>query len=750
MERIEGIVERIVFRNEENGFTVVRLLENGKASETTAVGCLFGVQEGELLICEGFWKEDKRFGRQFSIQSFEVDVPSTTLGIEKYLASGAVAGIGPVIAKRIVDFFGEATLEILDMAPHRLKEVEGIGKKKQARIQKDWANQKDVRQVMIFLQNHGISPAFAQRIYKQYEQSSVEKVKENPYRLAADIVGIGFKKADAVAQQLGIEKDAEVRIEAGLQYVLKQQARNGHTCVPYDSLQKDAAVLLSVPFELADKCIRNLASSSKVIIRTQANSKGEYVSFVWLPLYYQYEQAIVNELARLLQFEDSLQLDDDWEQSLEEVTQAQGITLAEQQEEAVVRSIKEKVHIITGGPGTGKSTITKVVLEMCVRQKAEVLLVAPTGRASKRLAEITKCEAFTIHNALTYDFATGGFKKNRYDPLTCDVLIVDEASMIDTYLMASLLEALPNNCKLILVGDIDQLPSVGAGNVLGDLMESEKVAVSRLTEIFRQAVNSTIVTNAHKINQGIFPTVQIKKESDFFFIHERQPQRIIQNIKGLISKRLPKAYQFNKLKDIQLLCPMNKGKIGTVALNEYLQLHLNPNKKDEDTGVGPRKLVVGDKVIQTRNNYDKGVFNGDIGFIQKIVEVDKQLFVNFDGAKVEYEFSELIDLELAYAVSVHKYQGSESPCVILPIHDSYHRLLYKNLLYTGITRGKQLVILVGTKTAINTAIKNNKATQRYTGLTGMLKRENKGLPEIKILPMLGAEGYEEWVEAHGL
>lgn len=746
MDTIKGTLEHIVFRNEENGYTVGKLLEIGKAFSVTVVGNMIGIREGEQLLCHGVWRVDKKFGKQFSVHSFDVEVPTTTRGIEKYLSSGAVSGIGPVLAKRIVDTFGESTLEVFDLAIQKLRAVEGIGKKKLEIIQQDWESQKDMRQVMIFLQNHGISPAYAKRVYLKYGQQSINRVKENPYRLATDIAGIGFKKADAVAQKLGIDKDSPMRVDAGLEYVLHEQTRNGHTCLPYDYLIKVAAELLGVPYEAVADSVQELAKNHRIVIKTKLDYQQQPQSFVWLEIYYKHEQDIATEIDRLLQFEDPLQ-DGDWDTSLENVTAKQGISLAIQQEEAVLKSLDSKIHIITGGPGTGKSTITKVVLQMCLEEQAEVVLAAPTGRASKRLAEITGQEAFTLHTLLVYDFMTGGFRKNHYDPLTCNVLIVDEASMIDTFLMMALLQALPDNCKLILVGDIDQLPSVGAGNILSDLIDSERVPVTRLTEIFRQAVNSTITTNAHKINQGIFPNVQIEKDSDFFFITERAPERIIQNIYSLIDKRLPKAYKLHKFKDIQLLCPMNKGKIGATELNRVLQLKLNPNKKDEDTGIGHRKFVEGDKVIQTRNNYDKGVYNGDIGYIKKIATVDKQVFVEFDGKYVEYDFASLIDLELAYAVSVHKYQGSESPCIIMPIHENYNRLLYRNLVYTGVTRGKQLVVMIGTKEALNQAIKNDKANQRYTGLVGMLTetQEGCGLPEIKLVPMLGSEGYDEWV-----
>lgn len=744
MEILEGSLEHIVFRNEENGYTVGKVLPVGQAKVCTVVGSLMGVQVGETLICKGQWRTDKRFGKQFVVEQFEVKIPSTTRGIEQYLASGSVAGIGAAFANRIVDHFGEDTLTIFDMAPHRLLEIEGIGKKKLERIQTSWAKQKDIRQVMIFLQNCGISPNYAQRIFKVYGQKSIEKVKENPYRLSTEIDGIGFKKSDAVAQKMGLSIEDPSRIASGIEYTLEQMARHGHSCYPVERLIKEAAVLLGVALELVEMALHELAAQGRVLLQLLEQQEGRGTTFVWSKLNYEHETIIAAELQRLQFFEDVCQ-DMNWATELEGSTKKQGITLALEQEQAVVQSIKEKIHIITGGPGTGKSTITKIVLDVCLKATTKIILAAPTGRAAKRLSEITQQEASTIHSLLIFDFVTHYFRKNKYDQLDCEVLIVDEASMIDAFLMSALLQAVPDACKVILVGDVDQLPSVGAGNVLNDLIDSGQVPVTRLQEIFRQAANSQIVLNAHRINQGIFPTITTNKDSDFFFITERQPERLIQHVLGLIDKRLPKAYKFDRFKDIQLLCPMNKGKIGSIEFNRVLQQQLNPKKKNEQAGVGPRKLVEGDKVIQTRNNYDKGIYNGDIGYIKKISEVDKEILVAFDDKLVDYEWGELMDLDLAYAVSVHKYQGSESPCIILPIHEAYHRLLFRNLLYTGITRGKRLVILVGTKEAVSMAIKNNRANKRYTGLKTLLQQKQRGLPIIRPVPMLGSLEYEKWL-----
>ena len=743
MDTIKGCLEHIVYRNEENGYTVGKLLLAGEAEVLTVVGSMMGVQIGETLVCTGNWQVDKKFGKQFKVHTFDVQIPSTTRGIEKYLASGIVSGIGQVFAKRIVDYFEEQTLEILDKQPKRLLEIEGIGKKKLERIQQSWSRQQDVRSVMIFLQNYGVSPAFAQRIFKKFGEKSIELVRANPYRLSTDIEGIGFLKADNIAQQMNFDIEHPMRIESGLVYTLHQMARNGHSCYPQKLLLKEAAYLLSCGTELIQKAIDRLAATEVIV------SKVLYLSsipktYIWLKINYQYEKVIAEEIQRLKLYEDVVDAGQ-WERDIETSAQKKGITLAQQQELAVEMSLKEKVHIITGGPGTGKSTITKVVLDICLQYSKSVVLAAPTGRAAKRMTEITHKEASTIHALLVYDFISGYFRKNRNEPLTCEVLIIDEASMIDAFLMAALLQAIPDNCKLILVGDTDQLPSVGAGDVLKDLIRSQQVPVTGLTEIFRQAVNSQIIINAHKINQGIFPTIQVEKDSDFFFINEGQHTRLVQHVIGLIDKRLTKAYKFHKFKDIQLLCPMNKGPIGCIEFNKIIQQKLNPNKLNEETGVGHRKFVLGDKVIQTRNNYDKGIYNGDIGYIKKVDTIDKLLWVDYDNKLVEYEFADLIELDLAYAVSIHKYQGSESPCIIMPIHESYHRLLFRNLVYTGITRGKKLVILLGTKTALNQAIQNNEAQQRHTGLISMFQ-SGKDLPEIKIVPMLGAENYEQWLQ----
>lgn len=747
MEKIEGSIEHISFRNEENGFTVAKLLEASKSTTTIIVGVMMGVQVGETLICTGVWKQDKRFGVQFDVKSFEVKVPSSVEGIEKYLASGLISGIGAAFAKRIVQRFGADTLDVIEHSPTRLLDVEGLGKKKLARILSSWKDQKNIRNVMLFLQQYNISAAYAQRIFKEYQQESVQKVKENPYRLASEVVGIGFKKADEIAKAMGINEHSPLRLDAAIEYHLLQLAKSGHTCYPLEDFIETVSSKLGVTPQELEERLGLLVANKKIIIDSIHDGKKNS-SFIWARIYYRYEQQIAEELERLQNFPARSKVFDLDE--IDNITKKMGIVLAQQQEMAVQQSMQSKIHIITGGPGTGKSTITNVIVQLFKKNHFKVLLAAPTGRAAKRLSEITKEEAQTLHSLLSFDFGIRGFRKNYLDPLECDVLIVDESSMIDSFLMDGLLRAISDHTQLVLVGDIDQLPSVGAGNVLKDFIDSGKIEVTKLTEIFRQATNSQIVINAHKINQGVFPNVEIDKESDFFFIRERSPERINHTIVSLLSGRLKKAYGFHPLKDIQLISPMNKGDLGTQHLNQLVQATLNPiEKRKNAVERGHIIFAVGDKVMQTRNNYDKEVFNGDIGYIKRISTEDKLLTVGIDNQDVDYQFSELNELELAYAVSVHKYQGSESPCIIMPIHEQHYRLLYRNLLYTGITRGKKLVVLIGTNQALNMAIQNNHVNKRYTGLRQAIDPENNtGLPAIKIVPLLGSEGYEDWVNEH--
>lgn len=701
VEEIFGYIENVVFAGES--FTVARLKEPRKQELTCIVGALPTLQPGETIRCVGDWKHHPQYGRQFEVQSFESQEPSDLIGIQKYLESGMIKGIGPAYAERIVQRFGIDTLRVIDEEPSRLSEVSGIGRKRIEMIESCWHEQKAIRQVMIFLQAHGISPGFAQKIYKTYGDQSVEKVKQDPYILAKDIRGIGFKFADQIAIKMGIPAHSLTRIRAGIEFVLWELSNDGHTCFPKEDLEIQAAAMLQVDeLEVRDGIKRSLDEGDII----------EEEGFIAIKPFFLAERGISLQLKRLSEAPANLR-SIHVEKALIWVEEKLKISFADEQKKAIAAAVQEKVHIITGGPGTGKSTITRAILRISEKLTDQILLAAPTGRAAKRMTEITGKKASTIHSLLEMDFQSGGFKRNQDNPLKCDLLIVDEASMIDTFLLFQLLKATPTSTRVILIGDVDQLPSVGAGNVLKDVIDSGRVGVTRLTQIFRQAAHSKIVTNAHLINQGEFP--ELSGNSDFKFREEETPEKILEAIVELITEKLPRFHRFD---DIQVLSPMKRGLIGTENLNVVLQKVLNPSITPLSR-MG-RTFHVGDKVMQIRNDYEKLVFNGDVGRILTIDLSGQILSVSFDDRKVEYQFSEMDDLVLAYAVSIHKYQGSECPCVIIPIHMSHFKMLHRNLLYTGITRGKRLVILVGTKQAIGLAVRNDDVKKRYTRLKEQL------------------------------
>ena len=726
MEEIKGTLEHITFQNTESGFTVAKLKLESNQAMVKIVGMIKGVYVGEILICQGTWEEDKRFGKQFALTSFKLGVATSLNGIKRYLESGLISGIGPALAQRIVSKFGKRSLNIIDGDPQQLRKVQGVGEQKLQEIVSSWKAKKGIRGLMLFLQDHAISPTYAQKIHELYKGNSVQKIKQNPYRLAEEVVGIGFKKADTIGRLMGIEPEAKMRIDSGIEYALSQLGQQGHTCFPVEKFLDRVARLLGVAQQLVHNRLVELAIRKRIIIETQQIG-NKVDKLVWAKQYYLWEKSIVDEVKRLK--EAPILLDQAGDESnstnyemVNSVSRGLKIDLAEQQLQAAQNSLDHKIHIITGGPGTGKSTVTNVILKTYQQRKAKILLAAPTGRAAKRLSEITQHEAHTLHSLLHFDFLAIYFRKNRHDPLECDLLIVDEASMIDTFLMQGLLNALPNQAQLILVGDIDQLPSVGAGNVLRDFINSKQIRVTRLTQIFRQATHSKIVTNAHKINQGIYPDMKIEKEADFFFLPEKDSQKLKAKLLSLLGGRLKKTYGLDSMREIQVLSPMNKGELGTQVLNEAIQSVLNPPasfKKEQKRGL--ITFREGDKVIQMRNNYNKGVFNGDIAYIKEIDPKAKVLRVAFEQAVVEYTTKELNELELAYAITVHKYQGSECKCIILLIHPIHHRMLYRNLLYTGVTRGKKLVLLLGTDKAIRKAIRNDRILDRYTGLASFLK-----------------------------
>ena len=704
MEEIYGYIENIVFAEEEKGFTVARLKEPKKKELTCIVGIMPSIQPGETIRCKGAWKHHPQHGAQFEVAAFELEAPTDLIGIQKYLESGMIKGIGPVYAERIVKMFGVQTLDVIDQRPDRLLDVSGIGDKRIERIKTCWQEQRSIRDVMIFLRGHGVSPSFAQKIYRAYGDQSIRKVSSNPFQLAQDIHGIGFKTADSIATGLGIPHDSPERIDAGIEHALWELSSEGHVCYPRVELVPEVMNMLQVSLPLVEGQLDELIKKGKLI---------EEEGFIWVKPLYLAETAIARELVRITQSPcriRSVLLD----KALQWVEQQLKLELAPEQKTAVAQGVKEKVLIVTGGPGTGKSTITKAILAITEKISTRIVLAAPTGRAAKRMSEITGRKALTIHALLEMDFKAGGFKRNRQNPITCDLIIIDEASMIDTQLMNHLLKAIPSDARLILIGDIDQLPSVGPGNVLKDLIQSERFHVCQLKKIFRQAEGSQIVTNAHLINEGQFPDIRYHPKSDFRFIEAETPEEVLNTVLNLVKNQLPKTHRFHRFDDIQVLVPMKKGIIGIENLNATLQSNLNPS---------PTPLFrmgkcfhVGDKVMQIRNNYEKEVYNGDVGKIVSIDLTDQRMQVVFDGKMVEYEFLELDELVLAYAVSIHKYQGSECPCAIIPVHTSHFKMLYKNLLYTGITRGKKLVILVGMKKALAIAVRNGEVQHRYTGL----------------------------------
>ena len=712
MDEIHGHIERITFQNGENGYTVARLKEPKKKDLTTIVGTLTTVQVGETVRCKGFWKNDLNYGFQFQVKEYEVERPSSKEGIQKYLSSGLVKGIGPVFAERIVNYYDVKTLEVIDDNPDALLDVNGIGGKRLEKIKACWEEQRAIREVMIFLQGYGISPTYAKKIFKTYEEKSIEIIQENPYQLAKDIWGIGFKTADHTARKMGIAVDADIRIDSGVEYALSELSNEGHTCYPVDLFLEKAQELLEVEARFIDQRLEAIIKDGRIIIQP-LEYQGEQKAFIWLKVFFLCEKGIVKEWHRLLNGQSPLKKIN-IEKAIDWAQKELKIQLAPNQKKAVSQCFQEKIHIITGGPGTGKSTITNVILSIARKLTDKILLAAPTGRAAKRMAEITNIEAKTIHSLLEFDFGINGFRRNQDKPLECNIIIVDEASMIDTVLMYNLLKAIPTHARLILVGDTDQLPSVGPGNVLKDLIEVNICPTTTLKEIFRQAANSQIIINAHAINTGIFPTISNQATSDFFFMEREEPEAILQLIPELVKTRLPKKYGFDPITDIQVLSPMNRGIIGTRNLNTVLQKELNPST--EPLIKMGRTFHVKDKVMQLRNNYDKEVYNGDVGSITKIDRVEQEIVVDFEGQEVLYDFSDIDQLTLAYAASVHKFQGSECPCIIMPLHMTHYMMLYRNMLYTGITRGKKLVIVVGTKRALSLAVRNDKISQRYAGL----------------------------------
>ncbi len=709
MEMLNGILERIVYENEENGYVIARFTSPEYGPDLlTVVGNLMSASPGENLLLKGEWVNHPQYGRQFRIEEYETVLPATVVGIRKYLGSGLIKGIGPVMAERIVSYFELDTLEIIEDTPEKLKDVPGIGKKRVEMITKAWQEQKEIKDVMIFLQSHNVSTNFAVKIYKTYEDRAISVVRENPYQLAEDIYGIGFKTADTIADNLGIEKEAPSRLMSGIQYVLSQSADEGHVYLPQDKLIGKSARMLSIDAELIESALELLRERESVIIEDNN---------VYLAPFYYAEMGITNRMASLLETDPPRAISR-VDESIAYLEKTKNIEFAEKQKDAIKKALTCKVMILTGGPGTGKTTTLMGIIELMEQLQLDVMLAAPTGRAAKRLSETTGRDARTIHRLLEYS-PQNGFQKNQGDPLRADVVIIDESSMMDLTLTNNLLKAVHPTSTLILVGDVDQLPSVGAGNVLRDLIASGIIEVITLTEIFRQARQSMIVVNAHKINKGQFPSSSSIKKRDFFFIEEEDPDEAAAVIVDLVMTRLPNYYGYDPMDDIQVLCPMYRGTVGANNFNEALQNALNPD--GDPLPRGGRSFRSGDKVMQIRNNYDKEVFNGDIGRISSVDPVDQVVTVEFPERIVKYESADLNELVLAYAITVHKSQGSEYNVVVTPIHTQHYMMLQRNLLYTAITRAKKLVVLVGTKKALAIAIRNDKVAKRYTGLAKRLQ-----------------------------
>ena len=721
MEHLRCVVERITYQNADNGYTVLKCAVKNYSDLVTVVGTMPDTHVGSVLSLEGMWKMDAKYGRQFSVEKFEETLPATVYGIEKYLGSGLIRGVGPKFAKKIVEKFGKNTLDVIEDTPDELFTVPGIGKVRVDRIKTSWQEQKEIRNIMLFLQSHEVSTSHATKIFKTYGSESIAIVKENPYRLADDIWGIGFKTADSIAQKMGIDKGKFIRLRSGIFYTLNKLAEAGHCYATREQLLGKARELLEVEEPELKITLDEMIRTNDVI-----RDVAEEQDAIYLPPYYFSESGCAKRLLRLMFC--GKKKTEDKEEILKKVAASSEITYDEIQWQAVKTAISSKVMVLTGGPGTGKTTTTLGIISAYKQAGCQIILAAPTGRAAKRMSEATGMEAKTIHRLLEYK-PSEGYQKKEQHPLEGDVLILDECSMIDIMLMYNLLKALPEQMSLILVGDIDQLPSVGAGNVLRDIIDSGSVPVVRLTRIFRQAQGSRIIMNAHRINKGEGIDMRGGKDADFFFATKESNQEVVDTIVQYCKTNLPRYYHVDPLQDIQVLTPMQRGECGAVNLNQVLQEAMNPSKTFLRRGGTQYRLK--DKVMQIRNDYDKEVFNGDIGIITKVDIEERELTVLFDEREVIYDVTELDELSLAYAVTIHKSQGSEYPIVVMPFTMSHFVMLQRNLLYTGVTRAKKILVLVGEKKAVYYAIKNETTTGRNTCLARRLQPGSKEAQEVK-------------------
>jgi len=719
-EPLSGIVERVTFHSAESGFCVLRVKVRGHRDLVTVLGSAADVHAGETIQASGRWEQHREHGQQFRALFLQIVPPSSIEGIKRYLGSGMIKGIGPHFAAKLVAAFGEDVFDVIEQTPQRLLEVNGVGKTRLARITKGWSEQKAIREIMVFLQSHGVGTSRAVRIFKTYGADAIPLVKENPYRLARDIRGIGFKTADQLAEKLGIPKTSMIRARAGLSYALLQAVEDGDCALPESDLIKLAEKLLEISRDILVDALALEAQEGNVVQNTV-----EGAPCVFLP-HLRHAEDVVATIIRNLAVGQPPWNDIDPEKALPWAEDRLNVKLADGQKDAIRQVLQSKVLVVTGGPGVGKTTIIRSMLAVLKAKGVNALLAAPTGRAAKRLAESTGLEAKTIHRLLVFNPKEGGFVHGSDNPLDCDLMILDEVSMVDMSLMAATLKALPNTSALVLVGDVDQLPSVGPGQVLADLIASGHVPVARLTEIFRQASESRIIVNAHRVNRGAMPDLTAPAtESDFYYVESLDAENAAAKVVKAVSERIPARFGFDPIRDVQVLCPMNRGGAGARALNLDLQTALNPPHADKPSverfGYTYR---IGDKVMQIANNYDKDTFNGDIGFIKKIDAEEAEAFVDFDGRDVVYPFNEMDEIVLAYATTIHKSQGSEYPAVVIPVVTQHYTMLKRNLLYTGMTRGKKLVVLVGQKKAIGIAVRGIQGRRRWSKLKELLIMED--------------------------
>ena len=716
-EPLSGLVERVTFHSSETGFCVLRVKVRGHRDLVTVLGSAADIHSGEYVQASGRWERHRDHGMQFRALFLQVTAPTSLEGIERYLGSGMIKGIGPHFAKRLVKTFGEAVFDVIEKTPERLREVEGIGQVRLKRITGGWAEQKAIREIMVFLQSHGIGTSRSVRIFKTYGADAIPLVKENPYRLARDIRGIGFKTADQLAQRLGIPKDSMLRARAGISYALMEAVADGHCALPEENLLTLAEELLEIGRGTLAEALALEAAEGGVVIDHIGDT-----TCVFLPHLRKAEDVVASIIRRQQVGTPPWPLIDQIK-ALPWVEEQLGVTLAPGQRDAVRLALSSKVLVITGGPGVGKTTIIRSILHILKAKGVTPLLAAPTGRAAKRLGESTGMEAKTIHRLLEFDPKEGGFLRGNDLPLDCDLLVLDEASMIDVPLMAAVLKALPMQASLLVVGDVDQLPSVGPGQVLADLIGCGAVPVARLTEIFRQAAASQIIVNAHRVNRGAMPelTAPTGVLSDFIFVEAADPDDAAAKVVKVVSERIPARFGFNPIRDVQVLCPMNRGGVGARSLNLDLQTALNPQRQDQPVverfGFTYR---VGDKVMQIQNDYEKDAFNGDIGFVTAIDTDEAEILIDFDGRQIVYEFGELDEVVLAYATTIHKSQGSEYPAVVIPVLTQHYPMLQRNLLYTGITRGARLVVLIGQKSAVGIAVRGVRERRRWSKLRELL------------------------------